>query len=201
MMMDSGILIQMIFRWLHFVFGILWIGHLYFFNFVNATFQSRLDAPTKQKVVPELMPRALWWFRWGAMVTFLTGYLMIYWRYWVSSDAGMTGFMASSYGQWISLGATFGTIMWFNVWFVIWPIQKGVIKAVAAGEKPDAAKVERARKASKLNTFLSIPLLFSMGAASHFPVSGWLWQVIVVALGFLIAQTFYKLAPKVGKLN
>ncbi|MFO1518261.1 MAG: urate hydroxylase PuuD [bacterium] len=198
MSIDQTLVIHFALRWLHFIFGILWIGHLYFFNFVNGNFQAKLDAAVKQKVVPELMPRALWWFRWGAMLTFLTGYSMIIYRYWIATDGGMKALMASSYGQWISLGGLLGTIMWFNVWFIIWPNQKKIIRAVAAGEKPDAGKVELARKASKLNTFLSIPMLFGMGAASHLPISNWQWWVGAIVIGFLIAQTLFKLAPKVG---
>ncbi|MBL7685790.1 MAG: urate hydroxylase PuuD [Deltaproteobacteria bacterium] len=198
MEIDSSVVVHFIFRWLHFIFGVLWIGHLYFFNFVNGNFQAKLDAAVKQKVVPELMPRALFFFRWGAMITFLTGYAMIIYRYWIVSDGGMKALMSSSYGQWISLGGLLGTIMWFNVWFIIWPNQKKIIKAVGAGEKPDAAKVELARKASKLNTFLSMPMLFAMGAASHLPISNWMWWVGSIIAGFLIAQTLFKLAPKVS---
>ena len=68
---------QFIFRWLHVFVGIIWIGHLYFFNFVNAPLAAKLDGPTKQKVVPELMPRALFWFRWGAAWTWITGVLLL----------------------------------------------------------------------------------------------------------------------------
>ncbi|MCY4505668.1 MAG: urate hydroxylase PuuD, partial [Acidobacteria bacterium] len=73
-MMDS---LQFLFRWLHVFVGIIWIGHLYFFNFVNAPLAAKLDGPTKQKVVPELMPRALFWFRWGAAWTWITGVLLM----------------------------------------------------------------------------------------------------------------------------
>ena len=69
--------LQFIFRWLHVFVGIIWIGHLYFFNFVNAPLAAKLDGPTKQKVVPELMPRALFWFRWGAAWTWITGVLLL----------------------------------------------------------------------------------------------------------------------------
>ncbi len=201
----NSVTLPFIFRWLHFIFGILWIGHLYFFNFVNGNFQATLDAATKQKVVPELMPRALFWFRWGAMITFLSGLAMLYWRFWVATDGGLSAMMSSSYGHWIAMGGLFGTIMWFNVWFIIWPNQKKIIRAIRSGEKPDAAKVELARKASKLNTFLSIPMLFAMGAASHLPIGEpknvGILAAGAIILGFIIAQTLFKLAPKVGKLD
>src|SRR5678809_1050099 len=69
--------LEAIFRWLHVFAGITWIGHLYFFNWVNGPLQAKLDGPTKKLVVPELMPRALYWFRWGAAYTWLTGFLML----------------------------------------------------------------------------------------------------------------------------
>ncbi len=199
--LDYKIIVEIFFRWFHFIFGILWIGHLYFFNFVNGPFQATLDADTKKKVVPELMPRALFWFRWGAMTTFITGYAIIIWKLQTVFGGDFKTMMASPWGQWISLGALLGTVMWFNVWFIIWPSQKKIIRAVQSGEKPDPAIVERARKTSKLNTFLSLPMLFAMGAATHFPYTGWFYQVAVVLLGFAIAQHLFKSAPKVGKLK
>src|SRR3989338_1311489 len=73
MSLDGATIFLFALRWLHFIFGIIWIGLLYFFNFVNGPFAKTMDADTKKKVVQQLMPRALWWFRWGAMLTFLTG--------------------------------------------------------------------------------------------------------------------------------
>src|ERR1700694_930186 len=69
--------LQLIFRWAHVVAGVIWIGHLYFFNWVNGPLQAKLDGPTKKLVVPELMPRALFWFRWGAAWTWITGFLLL----------------------------------------------------------------------------------------------------------------------------
>src|SRR5215470_3825261 len=71
--LDADTLIQLFLRWIHYIAGITWIGHLYFFNFVNAGLMKALDGPTKGKVIPQLMPRALWWFRWGAALTVLAG--------------------------------------------------------------------------------------------------------------------------------
>ncbi len=170
--MDLHTTVLFVLRWIHVIAGIIWIGHLYFFNFVNANLAKTYDADTKKKVVPELMPRALFFFRWGAMVTFVVGWFYIFWKLFVASDAGFSGeggLMTSTWGQWISLGATLGSIMWFNVWFVIWPAQKKIISAVKAGTAPDAALVNKATLASKINTYLSFPMLFCMGAASHPP--------------------------------
>jgi uncharacterized membrane protein len=94
--MDVMDFLQSIFRWFHVVFGILWIGLLYFFNWVNSGFAPTMDAETKKKVVPELMPRALFWFRWGAAVTWITGVLlvlMVYYHGGLLLDSGHWGFM------------------------------------------------------------------------------------------------------------
>src|ERR671920_1821026 len=83
---DGADLTRIILRWAHFIAGITWIGHLYFFNLVNVNFMKALDGPTKGKVIPQLMPRALWWFRWGAVVTVLVG-LAYYAMYMIAPDA------------------------------------------------------------------------------------------------------------------
>ncbi|MBI3554789.1 MAG: urate hydroxylase PuuD [Deltaproteobacteria bacterium] len=156
-------------RWFHIFFGVIWIGVLYYFNFIQGPFFAETDAPTKSNAIQKLVPRALWWFRWGAMGTFLTG-------------LGMLGFMDSQYGHayWgtgpgvlILIGASFATLMWANVWFVIWPAQKIVIAsatAVAAGKPADptaAARGARGGVASRTNVLFSVPMLFFMAAAKH----------------------------------
>ena len=83
--------LQLIFRWAHVVAGIIWIGHLYFFNWVNGPLQAKLDGPTKKLVVPELMPRALYWFRWGAAYTWITGVLLLGMVYYMGEQAFATG--------------------------------------------------------------------------------------------------------------
>jgi uncharacterized membrane protein len=117
-----------------------------------------------------LVNRALWWFRWGAMVTFITGWLIVLHR---MGTLGVAGFFNTSYGWAIFYGGMLGSLMWFNVWFVIWPAQQVVIgsaQAVAKGGQAiaeAAARGQRAGFASRTNTMLSIPMLFFMGAASH----------------------------------
>ena len=91
--MELSAILESLFRWIHIVAGIVWIGHLYFFNFVNAPMGAALDGPTKQKVVPELMPRALYWFRWGAAWTWVTGVLLlllVFWHGGAALEAGRT---------------------------------------------------------------------------------------------------------------
>src|SRR3989338_3409851 len=132
--LDGATLFLFGLRWLHFIFGITWIGLLYFFNFVNGPFAKTMDAGTKKLVVPQLMPRALWWFRWAAMITFITGWLYIGAKLGLNGQGFIEGLTSSTWGQWISLGAGLGSIMWFNVWFIIWPSQKKLITWTKNGE-------------------------------------------------------------------
>ena len=191
-------------RWIHFIAGITWIGMLYFFNFVNANFAKTLDADSKRKVMPQLMPRALFWFRWGAMFTFLSGWGYIFWKIYLATDAGLFGvggLFNSVWGLWISLGGLLGSIMWFNVWFIIWPAQKKLITWTKNGEAPAEAPAltKRAFMASRLNTYLSMPMLFCMGAASHFPSFNLPTVAIAFAIGMGLVWLFCnKIGPKAG---
>ncbi len=187
-------ILDILFRWFHVVFGIMWIGLLYFFNFVNANYVKVLDADTKKKAVPELMPRALFFFRWAAMITFILGWLLFFMNY---SPNGWADFHTSR-GHWISMGALFGTIMWFNVWFVIWPAQRKIINGIKTGSAAAPEIVTRAANASKLNVYLSIPLVFAMLAAGkHFMHDEWYWFVGVLAIGYFAASGLYKRGAKV----
>lgn len=203
--MDAHSHMLFLLRWIHYIAGVAWIGHLYFFNFVNVPFAKTLDADTKKKVVPQLMPRALWWFRWGAMITFLSGILYIIWKIYIATNVGLTGtggLLTSTWGKWISFGGTLGTIMWFNVWFIIWPIQKKVIGWVKGGQTPPemAGLVRKAYLASRTNTYLSIPMLFGMGGASHFPSASMVAQLVVLAVGAGVAWVLIKISGKVGTI-
>jgi uncharacterized membrane protein len=214
-------------RWIHFLAGITWIGLLYFFNLVNVKFMKELDAPTKGKVVPNLMPKALFWFRWGAVGTVLAGLLLhmgtvtseshglpayfwewilivvvtfslgavlirqlkkdgrvlfaavtvllflMSWALWAIHSGANTSWKVLSIG----LGGGYGIIMFMNVWMIIWPLQKKIISATRAqaeaGTAPPPEMADWARRAflaSRMNAWLSIAMLFFMGAASHFPI-------------------------------
>jgi uncharacterized membrane protein len=155
---------ELLFRWIHFLAGITWIGLLYFFNLVNVNFMKSLDAATKGKVVPQLMPPALWWFRWSALVTVLAGFLILM-KKWPGSGSWQVS---------IAIGGTLGVIMLFNVWGIIWPNQKRIIQmtaeAAAKQQAPPPEMAAMARKAylaSRTNFYLSIPMLFFM-ALSHY---------------------------------
>ena len=241
---------QAVLRWAHVIAGVLWIGHLYFFNFVNAHVAKALDGPTKKNVVPELMPRALYWFRWGAAWTWITGILLgglIYYHgkvvfedpnqgnpwLWLAIVlailivgflvynaimkaiknvavasainlallAGVYCFLSevgkfSGRSLYIHVGLILGTIMAMNVWMVIWPAQRKIIAATAAGTAPDANLVALAGLRSRQNTYMSVPLLFTMvsnhyptmygGQFRHYCIAG------VLALGFAIAWWLYR---------
>ena len=158
-------------RWFHFLAGITWIGLLYYFNFVQTPFFATAEAPVRTGMLAGgLVSRALWWFRWGAMFTFITGWLIIFHK---MGQLGVLGFFNTSYGMAIFFGAMLGSLMWFNVWFVIWPAQQVVMASATQVSKggqaiPEAAaRGQRGGFASRTNTMLSIPMLFFMGTASH----------------------------------
>jgi uncharacterized membrane protein len=226
----------MIMRWIHFLAGITWIGLLYFFNLVNVPFQKELDAATRGKVVPLLMPRALYWFRHASIATVLAG--LAYWGNVVGADArnggGSAGkVMLSFFVIWtivwailyailipgkgaldkgpvigviyaivvtvaawiflsindqgwqsnrllsIGIGGGIGWVMMLNVWGVIWRIQKRLIAWTKENAEKGTPIPEQAKRmarmaflTSRANAYLSIPLLFFMGAASHYPLFG-----------------------------
>lgn len=155
-------------RWMHVFFGIIWIGHLYYFNFVHGGFMAEVDAPTKSNAIQKLLPRALWWFRWGAVWTFVTGITYLGLR---GHMGGLDQFK-SAWGVAILTGGFLGTLMFLNVWLIIWPNQKIVIANASGQPNPDAPNAAaRAMLASRTNTLFSIPMLFGMEAARHLPVA------------------------------
>ena len=241
------------FRWIHVVAGILWIGHLYFFNFVNSQVAKTYDPDSRKKVVPELMPRALYWFRWGAVYTWVSGILLAGIGYWswdnlVQHDlsgaariphlagvaiALVTIALAFFVYEWIwrlagknervgvavlfgtfvvvlflisrvftgralfiQAGMLFGTTMVMNVWMRIWPAQKKIIQAAKGlAPAPDPAVPAMAALRSKHNTYMSVPLVFTM-VSNHYPNvylvdANWLLLSAILALGFVVAKLLY----------
>ena len=248
-------------KWLHIIAGVMWIGLLYFFNFINGHVAATMDGDTKKKVVPELMPRTLYWFRWGAAWTWFTGVLLLLVVYY---HGGLTFDESSSWGleaftmiavtflgvflydtlyksglasnlrlvtilsfiliglvvylmkDWagfsyrsfnMHLGALFGTNMAFNVWFRIWPAQQKIITAIKNGEAPDGALVALAGLRSKHNTYMSVPLIWTMMnqhttvlAGGNFGITSstnWLVLMLMVALGWHIVFQLYKKSAKI----
>jgi uncharacterized membrane protein len=198
-------IIDLIMRWMHVIAGITWIGHLYFFNFVNVPLQAALDDAGKKAVNPKLMPRALWWFRWGAMITFLAGlwlFVQIY-LYRPGEGFGISDFLMepgagmSDRAMWILFGMLLGAIMWFNVWFIIWPAQQKILGGKASAEELPAIR-RRAYLASRTNTYLSGPMLFGMLAPSHYGAMEWNTFLFVVVLALLAIHHSIRSSGKVG---
>jgi uncharacterized membrane protein len=192
-------------RWIHVIAGIVWIGHLYFFNFVNVPLQSAMDDGTKKLVNPKLMPRALWWFRWGAMITFLAGLVLFTTTYMYTPGVGFEAnnlFLdpdggLSARAIWILIGMLFGTIMWFNVWFVIWPAQKALLRGKVPQDRiPNVRK--RALLFSRINTYLSGPMLFGMLAPAHYGAVNGVTILVAILVGVAVIWAFINSSSKVG---
>lgn len=155
----QGNALAFLIRWVHLLAGVAWIGLLWYFNFVQGEYFKEAEASSKSDAFRKLVPRALWWFRWGAMFTFISGIALL-------GAKHLTG-----YG--ILVGALLGTIMFLNVWLIIWPKQKIIIASaekVAAGGDADPAAAAAAGKAglaSRTNTMFSIPMLFFMASSVH----------------------------------
>ncbi|MEQ8859573.1 MAG: urate hydroxylase PuuD [Pseudomonadales bacterium] len=176
--MDASV-IDYLARWGHFLAGITWIGLLYYFNFVQGEYFKEADPAARTDAFTKLVPRALWWFRWGAMFTFITGVILLGYRHrGLSVD--------------ITVGALMGTLMFLNVWLIIWPNQKVVIASneqiKAGGEAlpQAAAAAPKAALASRTNTLFSLPMLFFMGSSAHMP-HGILGGQTMTALGVAVA--------------
>lgn len=195
---ETDALIGGMLRWFHIFSGIVWIGILYFFNFVNVPVQGKLDAAAKKAVNPELMPRALWWFRWGAMSTFLFGLVLFYWKYMRGANLRDADGTLSDRAIWIMFGMTLGIVMWFNVWFVIWPAQKKILGAGKAGQPPPANLPPRAKLFSRINTVLSGPMLGGMVAANNAIPSSTLSLAVVILVSLLVIHLALRASNKVG---
>jgi uncharacterized membrane protein len=160
-------------RWLHFMAGVTWIGLLYYFNFVNVPAVAAANAdkggPGPAAISKYIMPRALLWFRWAAVVTWLSGAVYLE----AAPNYSLLGAFTLGIGAsnvqltTIGMGAWLGTIMLFNVWVLIWPNQKKLLGIVQATDEEKAKARRVAFLASRTNTMLSIPMLLFMGAAAH----------------------------------
>jgi uncharacterized membrane protein len=153
-----------IFRWLHVFFGITWIGLLYYFNFVQIPTMPSIPAELKPAVSKYIAPNALFYFRWGAAFTVLTGAILAWLNgYLVEALTFTEGFRLIGTGMWLAL------IMAFNVWFIIWPNQKRALGLVEADDSSNAKSGRTAMLASRTNTLLSIPMLYAMTTFQSLP--------------------------------
>ena len=209
--------IEMLARYGHIIAGVTWIGLLYYFNFAQTPAFATFDAGARTEATAKLVPRAIWWFRWAAMATFVFG-LLIFALY-SSGDTqpymevGAYDAMQNPQVMAILAGMLFAIIMWANVWFVIWPAQRKAIanaQATVAGQQgtpPTAEELRRAATASRTNTFFSIPMLFFMVFAGHLAPFGdydsteggtrVLWYLIVIVIAVVVEGIALK-APAVG---
>ena len=157
-------------RWAHYLSGVTWIGLLYYFNFIQAPAFAEFEAGARTDAIRKLVPRALWWFRWAAVATVVSGLSILSF----SELYRVDGIWKTPTGYSISTGILLAFVMFVNVWGIIWRNQKVVIasaEGVAAGREADPAAAAAGRKAllaSRTNTVLSIPMLFFMAATSHF---------------------------------
>ena len=187
--------VQFLLRWIHLLAGVTWIGLLYYFNFVQGEYFKEADGGAKSDAIQKLVPRALWWFRWGAMFTFISGALLI----WLKHLTGLG----------IVIGAVLGTLMFLNVWLIIWPNQKIVIasaeKVAGGGEAlPNAgAALAKAGLASRTNTLFSIPMLFFMASSIHLggiqvSVHSASMASLVLSFGLIVALELNGIFGKTG---
>jgi uncharacterized membrane protein len=252
--MEIADLALVLLRWLHIVTGLLFVGLLWWFNFVFAPFSLATDGETRKKVLLELLPRALYWFRWSALYTAVLGtgllfavfyeggltieaqqpwsigsYVMIaivvlMYRLYVVLAKSVIGkdlrlfgaigivivaaliycmieFGHFSYrGYVIHIGLLFGIIMVGNVWEIIWPGQKKILESLKSGSAPDPLIMDRVMQHSRHNTYLSVPLLWTMIEA-HTAVpaaNSWLYLIVVILIGWALVSLVYK---KAGKLQ
>jgi len=247
-------ILSVVSRWIHIVAGILWIGLLYWFNWVNIPFAPTMDGETRKKFAPEMYPRALYFFRWGAVWTWSLGLLLLLLVYYHGGlmfeegvgSWGVPGYVMLAvvflvYGlydalakgplgkdirifgavgfvlivgivcamiEWagfsyraynIHTGTMFGTIMIANVWSRIWPGQKKILTSIKEGTPPDAALVAMVGQRSRHNTYLSVPLIWTMITA-HTVVPGansWLWLPGMILVGWLVVSLVYAKSKKV----
>lgn len=179
---------EFIFRWIHVLVGIVWIGMLYYFNFVQTEYFKEAEADAKADALKKLAPRALWWFRWGAMFTFLSGAVLL------MLTGAMKSFVGSSL---IWMGALAGTFMFLNVWLVIWPNQKIVI-GIKEGDGPAAGA--KASLASRTNTLFSGPMLLGMLGSKHLYISDLSTTGLGAACALIVVLELNALFGKMGPM-
>jgi uncharacterized membrane protein len=149
-------------RWLHIASGVMWIGLLWYFNFVQTPSMPKIPDEQKPAISKVIAPTALFWFRWSALATVITGLLVAAMNGYLGSALTLTpGARAIGIGMWLAL------IMAFNVWFIIWPNQKKALGIVTVDATAKAAAAKMAGMTSRVNTMLSIPMLYCMAAQSH----------------------------------
>ncbi|MBM3507595.1 MAG: hypothetical protein FJX64_07730 [Alphaproteobacteria bacterium] len=156
------------FRWAHVVSGVMWIGLLWYFNFVQVPSMAEIPAELKPAVSKYIAPRALWWFRWAAVSTVLFGVLLAWGGGYIGDALALGLTDGSAMNATIGFGMWFGLIMAFNVWFIIWPNQKKALGMVTATDDEKKKAARMAFLASRFNAMSSLPMLFAMVGMRHF---------------------------------
>ena len=185
-------LLGFLFRWSHVLFGITWIGMLYYFNFVQGGYFKQASPEGLADAKAKLAPSALWWFRWGAMGTFLTGVVMLF-------------SFPTAVSNYIWIGSLFGTFMFLNVWLIIWPNQK-IALGMVEGDGPAAGA--KALLASRHNVLYSAPMAFCMLASGHgggtwsgWALVDWSSTSMIVMMAIIVALQANAMIGKQGPLT
>ena len=166
----SSIELPFLFRWIHVMVGVMWIGLLWYFNFVQIPSMPKIPDEQKPAIGKVIAPTALFWFRWAALFTVVSGLILAVLNGYAHQAFTLQApFRAIGLGMWIAL------VMAFNVWFIIWPNQKRALGIVAVEPDVKAKSARVAMLTSRFNTMLSVPMLFLMVAQSHNAT----WFVIV----------------------
>jgi uncharacterized membrane protein len=187
MLEDPQSIVSVLLRWAHIIFGIIWLSQLFFFHLINTPLQQDLSDDLKTVINPKLLLRIHYWARKGALYTVIFGWLLFGYKYGHQKLLLVDGAL-SNRAIWILFGDLLGTVMWFNVWFVIWPRQRALLAGLISGKAPaDAAKMTTiSARASRFNLFASGPLLFAMVVPNNYP--GWtplaLILVCILGVGF-----------------
>ena len=209
--------IETLLRYGHIISGITWIGLLYYFNFAQTPAFAAFEAPARNEAFAKLVPRAIWWFRYGALATLAFGLLLMVMLMGGDSapygEAGPYDAMQTPAAMGITTGILFALVMFGNVWGVIWPAQRRAIanaEGLLAGREADAGLppvMRKAATASRTNTFLSIPMLFFMVVAAHLLNAGYyesleggkrmLWYLVSIVV-VVVAEAIALKAPPVG---
>ncbi|MFT4768105.1 MAG: putative membrane protein [Glaciecola sp.] len=181
-------IVEFIFRWFHVLAGIVWIGMLYYFNFVQTEYFKEAEATAKADAMKKLAPRALKWFRYGALVTFVTG-------------LGLLGYVGSfqnpAASALINMGSLAGTLMFLNVWLIIWPKQQ-IVLGMKEGDGPAAAA--KAGLASRTNTLLSGPMLLGMLGSKHLLISDISMTGLFAACGLIVVLQLNAMFGRMGPM-
>ncbi len=156
-----------LFRWLHVLSGVMWIGILWYFNFVQIPTMPSIPDELKPAIGKHIAPAALWWFRWGAMATIVTGLILAMMNGYIVDAIAIGLIDGVPKNTAIGIGMWLGTIMWFNVWFIIWPAQQKALGLVEADADTKAKSARTAMLFSRTNTLLSIPMLYAMVSAQN----------------------------------